>query len=352
MFGFLRGVFGGAQEPPTELAARLATYVEALVALGGLQDQIDAYLADPQGFEPPEDTKPESLAHLPLEAQMYLSCFVLQSFIESGSTDAGEAAAVMDYVLKAGGHCTEEQAQVVTALGMRLRGIIAKDPSEDEDWEGELRAYAWIATAAVVAAQAFVAREESEGDKPTPAEIERFLLDYVKEDERADEIQSLAEHLAAYAQHVSGYAMMAPNVEAAIEDPDNFEPEKLIGEGYFDWTAEAQVFLLSLVLEVCFLRGVEEDKQLLSVVRWVFEEGLKHPEPNVQALTVMTAQLRHLVHNRDKGESQSEEVRRLIPVAAHGIEVAKAVAARVAAGETKIPDAECEDFAARFGDQD
>ena len=352
MFGFLRGVFGGAQEPPSDLAARLATYVEALVALGGLQEHVEDYLADPQGFEVPEDARPESLVHIPLEAQMYLSCFVVESLVEKGLTDSSEAAGVMNYVLKAAGRCGKDQAQVVGALGIRLRGIIAKDPSEDEDWERHLRVYAPIATAAVAAAQAFMAREESEGDAPTPDEIERFLLDYVKEDERAAELQSLAEHLVGYAHHVSAYAMMAPNVDAALEDPSDFKPEKLIGKGYFGWTAEAQVFLLSLVLEVCSLRGFEEDKQVLFVFGEVLVDGLKYPDPDIHGMTVKAAQLRHLVSNDHKAEAESEEVRRLIPFAAHGIEVGKAVAARIAAGETKIPDAELDEFTARFGDQD
>ena len=352
MFGFLKGVFGGAQEPPSELATRLATYVEALVALGGLEAHVDEYLADPQGFVVPEDARPEGLAHIPLEAQMYLSCFAVQSFMESGSTDAKEAAAVMDYVLKAGGRCTEEQAQMIAALGMRLRGIIGKDPAEDEDWERQLRAYAPIGTAAVAAAQAFMAREEAEGDKPTPDEIEHFLLNYIKEDERAAELQSLAEHLIDYAHRVSAYAMMAPNVDAALEDPSDFKPEKLIGKGYFGWTADSQVFLLSLVLEVCSLRGFEEDKQVLFVVGEVLEDGLKYPEPDVHGMTVTVAQLRHLVSNEHKAEAEREEVRRLIPFAAQGIEVGKAVAARIASGETKIPDTELQDFTERFGDQD
>lgn len=352
MFGFLRGVFGGVQEPPSDLAARLATYVEALVALGGLQEQVDEYLADPQGFEVPEDARPESLAHIPLEAQMYLSCFAVQSFMESGSTDAKEAAAVMDYVFKAGGRCTEEQAQLIAALGMRLRGIFGKDPSEDEDWERELRAYAPIAAAAVVAAQGFMAREESESDKPTPDEIEHFLVAYIKEDERAAELQSLAEHLSDYAQRLTATAILAPNLGEALADPEGFNPEALAGKGHFDWTVEAQIFLMSLVLEVCFTRGFEEDKQVFSLVGWVLEEGLRHPEADVQGMTVTAAQLRHLVLKEDEAEAESEEVRRLIPFAAHGIEVGKAVAARIAAGETEIPDAELEDFAKRFGDQD
>ena len=354
MFGFLRGVFGGgdAQEPPSELAARLATYVEALVALGGLQEHVDDYLADPQGFEVPEHTRPESLAHIPLEAQMYLSCFVVQSFMESGSTDAKEAAAVMDYVLKAAGRCREDQAQVVGALGMRLRGIIAKDPSEDEDWERELRAYAAIATAAVTAAQAFMAREVSEGDEPTPAEVEHFLLSYIKKDERTAELERLAEYLAEYAQRLTATAIMAPGVAKALADPGDIKPGELAGKAHYDWTVEPQIFLMSLVLEVCFARGFEEDQQLFNVVGWVLEEGLKHPEPNAQGMTVTAAQLRHLALNDDKAESESEEVRRLIPIAAHGIETGKAVAARVAAGETEIPNSELDDFVERFVTQD
>lgn len=351
MFGFLRGVFGGVQEPPSDLAARLATYVEALVALGGLQEQVDEYLADPQGFEVPEDARPESLVHIPLEAQMYLSCFAVQSFMESGSTDAKEAAAVMDYVLKAGGRCTEEQAQMIAALGMRLRGIIAKDPAEDEDWERQLRVYAPIGTAAVAAADAFMGREESEGNAPTPDEIERFLLDYIKEDERAAELESLAEHLSDYTQRLTATAILAPNIGAALAD-DKFNPEALAGAGHYDWTVEAQVFLMSLILEVCFARGFKEDEQVLRVVGWVLEEGLKHPEPNTQAMTLTAAQLRHLVSNNDKAESEGEEVRRLIPVAAHGIEVGKAIAERVAAGATEIPDSELDDFVERFVRQD
>ena len=352
MFGFLKGVFGGAQEPPSELAARLAAYVEALVALGGLQEHVEEYLADPQGFVVPEDARPESLAHIPLEAQMYLSCFAVQSFMESGSTDAKEAAAVMDYVLKAGGRCTEEQAQMIAALGMRLRGIIGKDPAEDEDWERQLRIYAPIGTAAVATAQTFMARNESESDKPTPDEIEHFLLNYIKEDEHAAELQNLAEHLTDYTQRLTATAILAPNIGAALADPDKFNPEALAGAGHYDWTIEAQVFLMSLILEVCFARGFKEDEQVLSVVGWVLEEGLKHPEPNAQAMTLTAAQLRHLVSNEDKAESESEEVRRLIPIAAHGIDVGKAIADRLAAGATEIPDAELDDFVERFVRQD
>ena len=126
----------------------------------------------------------------------------------------------------------------------------------------------------------------------------------------------------------------------------------MAGKGHYDWTVEAQVFLMSLIIEVCFARGFEEDQQLFNVVGWVLEEGLKHPEPNAQGMTVTAAQLRHLVLRQDKAESEGEEVRRLIPVAAHGIEVGKAVAARIAAGETEIPDAELDDFVERFVSQD
>jgi len=353
MFGFLRGVFGSAEEPPSELAVRLADYVEALVAVGGLAPHIDDYLADPPGFNPPEGTTPDSLMELPLEAQMYLSCFVVQSFIESGSTDGKEAAAVMDYVLKTAGRCTEDQARIVAALGMRLRGIVAKDPSEDEDWERELRAYSAIAEAAVAAAQAFAARTESDDNsKPTPAEIEHFLVSYIKEDERAAELQRLADHLADYTQRLTVAAIMMPNAEEALADPDGLNPEKLAGKGHYDWTVEAQIFLVSLVIEACVSRGFGEDEEVFGVVGWVIEEGLKRSEANVEGMTTTALQLRHLALQGEGAEEQSEEVRKLIPIAAHGIERGKAVAERVAAGVGEIPDAELEDFVVRFGGRD
>ncbi len=348
MFGFLKGAFGGAKAPPSELAGRLSDYVEALVALGGLAPHVDDYLADPQGFQPPADSAPESLMELPLEAQMYLSCFVVQSLMESGSKDAKEAAAVMDYVLKTAGRCTDDQATVIASLGTRLRGILSQDPSEDDDWERELRVYSPVGQGAVAAARAFMTRAGSGDHKPTSAEIEHFLVNYIKEDERAAELQRLAEHLSGYAQRLTAAAIMMPNAEAALADPNGLTPEKLVGKGHFDWTVEAQVFLISLVLEVCFSRGFNEDKQVFNVAGWVLEDGLKHPEANVQGMTMTAAQLRHLVLQGEDAEDQSEEVRKLIPVAAHGIERGKAVAARIAAGDDEMPEAELEDFVARF----
>ncbi|MCG8596917.1 MAG: hypothetical protein MI785_21470 [Kiloniellales bacterium] len=183
MFGLLRGVFGGAAAPPSELALRLAEYVGALVAVGARAPDVDEVLADPKGcFKPPEGTNPKGLIELPLEAQMYLSCFTIQSFIESGSTDSKEAAAVMNYVLETAGRCTRDQVTLVASLGMRLRGIIAKEPAEDEDWERGLRTYVHIGEAAVAAAGAFMARVGSGDRKPTPAEVAHFLRNCIKRD--------------------------------------------------------------------------------------------------------------------------------------------------------------------------
>ncbi len=348
MFGFLKGAFGGAKGPPSELAGRLSDYVEALVDLGGLAPHVDDYLADPQGFQAPADSAPESLMELPLEAQMYLSCLIVQCFLQSGSTDEKEAKSFMTYVLKTAGRCTDEQAMVIAQLGMRLRGIIHRDPSEDEDWERQLRAYGHIAEAAAAAGQAFAARDLSDDSKPTPAEIEHFLLNYIKEDERAAEFRRLAEHLSDHTQRLTAAAIMMPNVEAVVADPDGPKAETLVGKGYYNWTAEAQIFLVSLIIEVCVSRGFEEDTQIFEAVGWVFEEGLKHPEANFQGITTTVAQLRHLVLQGEGAEDQSEEVRNLIPIAACGMEHGKAVAARIAAGDEEIPDAELEDFVARF----
>ncbi|MDJ0947125.1 MAG: hypothetical protein QNJ30_27040 [Kiloniellales bacterium] len=347
----MRGVFGGTKEPPSELAVRLTAYVEALVALGGLAPHVDDYLADPQGFEPPEGSSPEGLMELPLEAQMYLSCFVVQCFLLTGSTNEKEAKDVMIYVLKTAGRCTDEQAMVMAKLGMSLRGIILKDPEADEDWERELRAYGHIAEAAAAAGQAFMARDESDDSKPAPAEIEHFLLNYIKEDERAAELQKLAEQLSAYTQRLTVAAIMMPNLEAALADSDGVTAEKLVGKGSFGWGLEAQIFLVSLILEVCASRGLDEDEQIASVVSWVVAEGLKHPDANFRSMISNAAQLRHLVLQGDGAEDESEEVRKLIPIAAQGMERGKTVAARLAAGDEEIPDAELEDFVARFAGQ-
>ncbi len=349
MFGFLRGAFGGAGNAPPELALRLADYVEDLVALGGLGPHVDAYLADPEGFSPPGGATAKALSELPLEAQMYVSCFIVQSFMESGSTDSKEAAAVMNHVLEAAGGCTQDQAAIIASLGMRLRGILGQDPAQDDEWEQNLRAYGHIGEAAVATARAFMARIGAGDHKPTPAEIEHFLVTYVKEDERAAELRRLAEHLAGYAQRLSAAAIMMPNVGAALADPDDLTAEKLVGKGHFDWTIEAQVFLMSLILEACVGQGFEEDEQILQVVGWVIGEGLKNPGANVQSMTATAAQLRHLVLSGDDGEDQGEDARRLIPIAAHGIERGKAVAARLAAGDDEPATEELEDFVARFG---
>lgn len=177
----------------------------------------------------------------------------------------------------------------------------------------------------------------------------RFLARLFRRAQPPTELELLARHLAGYAQRLTVAAIMLPNVEEALAEPGTVRPETLVGKGYIDWTVEAQIFLVSLVVEACVHRGFVEEREVAAVVAFVVAQGLKRPEANAEGMTATALQLRHLVLHGAGAEEQSDEVRRLIPIAAHGMERGEAVAARFAAGGDEPPMEELDDFVARFG---
>ena len=182
MLGLISRFFGVAagRDLSAELAVRLADFVRRLVAVGVFEPHLDSYLADPKAFRPPEGMEPQGLGDLPLEAQIYVVSLVLQGCVEGGLEDGKDVLAVTNHVLTEGGLCSQGQAQALCVLGLRLRGILKKDPADHDEVDQGLLDYRKILMAAMADAEVFIAEAGAGEPRPTPEEIEVFLERYVK----------------------------------------------------------------------------------------------------------------------------------------------------------------------------
>ena len=178
-----------------------------------------------------------------------------------------------------------------------------------------------------------------------------FLSRLLGREAAPGELDVLAGRLIDYTQGLSAGAILLPQIDGVVADPKAAKAEDLVGKGYFDWTIEAQVFLVSFLVEVCIDRDVTDAGAVFGVVECVFREALKRPEAEAQGMTISALKLRQLAIDGEGGEELEDDIRKLIPVAALGIQRGKAFAARIDGGDHSPTLEELEDFVARFGGQ-